>query len=100
MNPTVIAAVVAATVAAVGWFVSYLLTTISARRSLRQTAALKYIERQLEELYGPLAFLILEGRQTFLELLASLGRDYVFTGDQPLPDKEFQKSLPSLKNEE
>jgi hypothetical protein len=32
----------------------------------------------LEELYGPLAFLVIEGEQTFRELTQALGRDYVF----------------------
>ena len=99
MSPTVIGALVAATAAAVGWFVSYLLTTISAKRSLKQAAALKYIERQLEELYGPLAFLILEGRQTFHELLASLGRNFVFTGGDPLPDHELKTWLFWVEND-
>jgi len=99
MNPTVVAAIVAATVAAIGWFVSYLLTTISTKRSLKQAAALKHIERQLEELYGPLAFLVLEGRQTFRELLTSLGRSYVFTNDHPLPEGELKTWLFWVEND-
>jgi hypothetical protein len=99
MNPTVTAALVAATVAVVGWFISYLLTAITERRNLKQAAALKYIERQLEELYGPLAFLILEGRQTFRELLESLGRNHVFAGDGPLPDHELKTWLFWVEND-
>jgi hypothetical protein len=99
MNPTVTAALVAATAAALGWLVSYVLTVIAARRSLRQTAALKHIERQLEELYGPIAFLILEGRQTFRELLASLGRSYVFIEGVSLPPDELKTWLFWVEND-
>jgi hypothetical protein len=78
MQPQVIAAIIAGSFVAVGWFVSYVLTSYAGIVSLKRTAALARIEKQLEELYGPLAFLIYEGRQTFNELLASLGRQYVF----------------------
>jgi hypothetical protein len=99
MNASVIAALVAAAVAVVGWLVSYVLAAAAARRNLRQTAALKYIERQLEELYGPMAFLILEGRQTFRELLASLGRNYVFIEDRPLADDDLKTWLFWVEND-
>ncbi|MGH9439302.1 MAG: hypothetical protein ACRD22_15755 [Terriglobia bacterium] len=99
MNPTVTAAIVAAAVAALGWFISHLLALRVGTRTLKQTAALKHIERQLEELYGPLAFLILEGRQTFRELLASLGRNHVFVMDKPLPEDELKTWLFWVEND-
>ena len=99
MNPTVTASLVAATVAVVGWFIAHLLGQITARRNLKQAAAIKHIERQLEELYGPLAFLMIEGRQTFNELLDSLGRQYVFYADRPLPDDELKTWLFWVEND-
>jgi hypothetical protein len=99
MNPTITAAIVAAAIAAVGWLITHLLALRAGTRTLRQTAALRHIERQLEELYGPLAFLVLEGRQTFRELLASLGRNYVFLADSPLPHDELNTWLFWIEND-
>jgi hypothetical protein len=39
------------------------------RENQQKTASLKYTEQQLEELYGPLAFLIWEGRCTYTDLV-------------------------------
>jgi hypothetical protein len=39
------------------------------RENQQKTASLKYTEQQLEELYGPLAFLIWEGRSTYTDLV-------------------------------
>jgi hypothetical protein len=37
--------------------------------------------------------LLYEGRRTFLDLLQSLGRNYVFSDDQPLPPAELKTWL-------
>jgi hypothetical protein len=84
MDSQVKAALIAGSVAAVGWFVSYAFTTFSNIISSKRTAALAHIEKQLEELYGPLAFLVLEGKQTFRELLDALGRNYVFDSNDKI----------------
>ena len=86
-------------VTGIGWLVSSFLSARSTRRSLKDTASLKHIERQLEELYGPLAFLILEGRQTFQELLESLGRNYVFEGSRELPPDELKTWIFWVEND-
>ena len=99
MNPTITASLVAATIAVIGWFISSLLASRTAVRNLKQAAALKHIEKQLEELYGPLAFLMIEGRQTFGELLDSLGRDYIFYSDHPLPEDELKTWLFWVEND-
>ena len=54
----VIAAAGAVVVAVIGYFA----TSRNDRRRREAEARLKYTERQLEELYGPLAFLVIEGR--------------------------------------
>ncbi len=82
-------ALIAAAVAAVGWVVTHLLALRAERRRQVQVARLAYVERQLEQLYGPLAFLVLEGRGSFHDLLQTLGRTFVFQGQQPLPEKEL-----------
>ena len=40
-----------------------------------------------------MAFLIYEGRQTFEDLLATLGRSHVFSGNKPLPANELKTWL-------
>ena len=47
----------------------------------------------MEELYGPLAFLIYEGRRTFEDLLDTLGRRYVFDVNDSLPKDELRTWL-------
>ena len=89
----VVAAVIAGFVAAVGWIVSYSLTSAANRKNLKHTAALKHIEAQLEQLYGPLAFLVLEGRQTFKELLDTLGRTYVFDSRSHISEDDLKMWL-------
>ena len=90
MVPQVEAALIAGSVAAVGWFVSYTFTTVSNILSSKRAAALAHIEKQLEELYGPLAFLVLEGEQTFRELLDALGRDYIFDSNDKISAEDLK----------
>lgn len=60
--------------AAIGWIVNHILSEYRDRRNQQLAASLKYTERQLEELYGPLAFLVWEGRQTMKDLILVLER--------------------------
>lgn len=90
MNPPVTAAVIAASVSVLGWVINHILSSRSERKRARLTARLSHIEQQLSKLYGPLAFLIYEGKATFSDLLQSLGRSYVFRGDEQLPDDELR----------
>jgi hypothetical protein len=85
--------VVAGLVTAVGWVVTYVLSGRSERRRRRDDALLAHTERQLEELYGPLAFLVIEGKQTFRDLLASLGRKHVFGADGEISDEDLKTWL-------
>jgi hypothetical protein len=98
MNTAILVAALAGAVSVVGWFVSYLLTSRADRRRASLIARINYIEKQLAELYGPLAFLIYEGRATFMDLLDTLGRDYVF-GDEPLPEDELRVRLFWVNND-
>lgn len=90
MDAPVAAAIVAGCFAAIGWVASYIFTSISNRLSLRRAAAIAHIEKQLGELYGPLAFLVYEGRDTFDELLHALGRDYIFDADDTISDEDLK----------
>jgi hypothetical protein len=89
MNPAVAVAVIAAAVSALGWAINHILASRAERRKARLTARLAHVERQLSELYGPLVFLIHEGRAIFSDLLQSFGRNYVFVAGQPLPENEL-----------
>jgi hypothetical protein len=63
---------IATAFAAIGWIVNHILSEYRDRRNQQLAASLKYTERQLEELYGPLAFLVWEGRRTFQDLKETL----------------------------
>jgi hypothetical protein len=76
-------------VTAIGWLVNYWLTASKEEQRRKTEAQLKFVERQIEELYGPLAFLVYEGRRTYLDLLDVLGRKQVFVSEQTLPDDEL-----------
>jgi hypothetical protein len=89
VNATILVATITAMVTIAGWFINNVLTARSERNRSRLTAELNHVERQLSELYGPLAFLIYEGQSTFLDLLDNLGRTYVFWNDEPLPESEL-----------
>ena len=93
MNPTVVVAIITASVTAIGWLVTNVLSRRREEQKAQTEASLRYVERQLEELYGPLAALMYEGRQIFQELLDSLGRRYVFEGSRPLPPDELKTWL-------
>ena len=99
MDAAFIAAILAAVISVVGWLVNYILTGLADRRNQRLSASLKHIERQLEELYGPLALLILEGKRTFKDLTETLGRGFVFIEDRDLPEDELNTWLFWVEND-
>lgn len=87
------AALVAAVSAVLGWFINNALVAEREEKRRRLEAQLAFVERQIEELYGPLAAALYEGRRTFLDLLATLGRDYVFSEERVLTDSELSTWL-------
>ena len=90
MQPAITVAVIAATVSAIGWVVNYILSLKSERKRSHLAARLSHVERQLELLYGPLVFLVYEGRRSFLDLLDKLGRSYVFRNDEELQPDDLE----------
>jgi hypothetical protein len=89
MSPGITVAIITATVSMVGWVLNHILNSLFEKRKARLVAQLAHIERQLSELYGPLAFLIHEGKATFSDLLQNLGRSYIFHNEDPLPEDEL-----------
>jgi hypothetical protein len=65
-------AILAGVVTALGWLVTHILSRIADRRKSRREFLLAYTTKQLAELYGPLAFLVLEGQRSWEDLKYSL----------------------------
>lgn len=93
MNVTITVAVIAAAVSAIGWVVTYMLARRAERVRIRLTARLAHIQKQLEELYGPLVFLVYEGRATFADLWTKLGPNSIFADGRQLSDAELKTWL-------
>lgn len=88
LEPAITVAIIAAAVSVVGWIVNYIFTSAAERRRALRASRLSHIQQQLELLYGPLAFLIYEGRRTWSDLLEKLGREHVFMQHE-LPKEEL-----------
>ena len=63
--PVIIGAISGAFVAAIGWFVVHGLSSRREIAARRDNAARNYLEKQIEELYGPLLGLIKHSRMAF-----------------------------------
>jgi hypothetical protein len=70
-------AILGAIVTALGWLVTHSLSTSAENHRQKLISRMEFTKQQLEELYGPLAFLLLEGRQTFHDLEEVLGREHL-----------------------
>jgi len=99
MKVELLVASIAGSITAFGWFVNHVLKTRYEQKRERLREQLEHTNRQLEKLYGPLVFLILEGRKTWNDLLDVLGRDIVFEGDTPLPEDELKIWLFWVEND-
>lgn len=87
MEPAITVAVITAAVSVAGWVASYIASLLVESTKAKQAARLVHIERQLELLYGPLAFLIYEGRRTWQDLEQKLGRESIFRLGHPTPEE-------------
>lgn len=99
MDTPLLVATIAASISIVGWIINHILSGYRDRHNHQLVASIKFTERQLEELYGPLNFLILEGRRTFLDLLELLGRNHVFLRNKPLSEEELKLWLFWVEND-
>ncbi|MFG2144435.1 hypothetical protein ACGFRG_09605 [Streptomyces sp. NPDC048696] len=86
MDSTITAATIAATAAAIGWLVNHILSERSERNRNRHKAKLSHIERQLEDLYGPLFFLLHEGTASFRDFKETVGRNIGIIGPSMSPE--------------
>jgi hypothetical protein len=99
METPVLLAIVAAAVSIVGWVTNYILTGRDERRKKQLDVSQAYLESQLTELYGPLAFLIQESRTTHQDMLRSLGRTELFEQGRELTDDELKLWLFWIEND-
>jgi hypothetical protein len=90
MDTSLLLALLAATVTLIGWLVNYVLSGRDERRKKQLDTSLSYLESQLQEMYGPLAFLMLERRNTHKDLLTTLGRDEVFEPGKELSEDDLK----------
>ena len=84
------AALIAAAMTITGWLVSHNLD-LRRQRALHQLRSrIEFIEKQLEQLYGPLNILVLESERSFKELLRVLPRagSVVFEDGKDLTPEE------------
>jgi hypothetical protein len=88
MDSTFLAALMAATVTAGGWIANNALSARGDLRRRKAEARLTHVENQLEQLYGPLLFLVKEGRSAFHDFCDTLGRSNVFAEGRPLSPEE------------
>ena len=88
MNTTVTVAIITALVSAIGWVVNYIFAMTADARRHRIGGQLAHVEKQLSDLYGPLAFLIIEGNAFYRDLLTTLGREQVFQENSDLSSDE------------
>jgi hypothetical protein len=98
MDVPILVAIISATVTILGWLITHILTGYRDRKTKEFSAQMKFTERQLEELYGPLAFLIWDGKRTFEDLLEILGRNYVFPPSGTITEDELNTWLFWLDN--
>ncbi|MEH2161867.1 MAG: hypothetical protein V7K38_12670 [Nostoc sp.] len=79
---TIITTAITTAFAVVAGIVNHIMSGNRDRENQQTSASLKYTGQQLEELYGPLAFLIWEGRRTYTDLAEKLiemrGKKHIF----------------------
>lgn len=99
MDTALTIAILSASVTALGWLVTSILSTSADRRRQSLLAQVEFTKQQLEELYGPLAFLILEGKQSFRDMFAILGRNFLLIEGNVLPENELPVWLFWVEND-
>ena len=89
MDLKITIAIIAGTVTAAGWLTNHVLSERALRLRQRIQSQLEHTTQQLEELYGPLAVHIIEGKRAYTDLLETLGRESVFRDSDPLPTEDL-----------
>ncbi|MGP3950096.1 hypothetical protein [Streptomyces sp. 7N604] len=87
MDATFTATLIAAIVTAGGWLVNHALSGRADRRRKQYETRLAHVEKQLEQLYGPLLFLVQEGQSAFREFCDTLGQNVAFDNNGLNPEQ-------------
>jgi len=90
MNTALTVGLITASVTAIGWVVTYLLTSRSQQAARVHAAELERVEDQLAKLYGPLAVEVIAGAASFQDLLTQLNRPTVFVTGRELSDDDLE----------
>src|SRR5215831_1851597 len=93
VDTTLTIAILGAAVSVIGGVANYIISTGADKRRHSLKSQLEFRKQQLEELYGPLAFLVLEGEQSFRDLLEVLGRSYVFDENDQISEEDLKTWL-------
>ena len=72
MDTALLVAIITATASILSWVVSSIFSSWREKRKEKLEARLKFIDKQLEELYGPLAFLVHEGENSFKSIFKTI----------------------------
>ncbi|WP_433919514.1 hypothetical protein OIE50_33650 [Streptomyces canus] len=99
VDTTFMAALLAAVVTAGGWLANHWLSGRAERTRRLYETSLAHVDKQLEELYGPLVFLVQEGRTAWRDFCDTLGREVVFEGPGALTEEEIDLWLFWVDNE-
>lgn len=99
MNIYLTIALIGASVSVVGWVITHILATSAERRRQRLISQMKFTKQQLEELYGPLAFLTWEGLQLSREMKTTLNLREVLQDGKVLSQEGFNTWLFWVENE-
>jgi hypothetical protein len=83
VETSVLVALIAAAVAMLGWVVAHYLEKRRSWAAERLSSQIAYRERQLSELYGPLAFLLIQGHQAFADVLEMVDHKLELTRSAP-----------------
>lgn len=83
MDATLTIALIGASISVIGWIANYILSASAERRRQSLISQIEFTKQQLEELYGPLVFLVIEGHHSFSEAMQTLSSFFSKTVDYP-----------------
>ncbi|MBD3192974.1 MAG: hypothetical protein GF308_20220 [Candidatus Heimdallarchaeota archaeon] len=90
MDTALLVAIITATASVLSWVINSIFTSWKEKRKEKFEARLEFIDKQLEELYGPLAFLVHEGEHSFKSIFRTNRRRWVsLRGDKPIPEEQL-----------
>lgn len=90
MDTALLVAIITATASVLSWVINSIYSSWKEKRKEKFKARLEFIDQQLEELYGPLAFLIHEGEHSFKSIFRTNRKRWVsLRGDKPKPDDQL-----------